>query len=311
MADTHWHVPGTAPGMIWWNRLLKDKLPQITGALAATVRELAPDFIVHCGDLTDDSAPASFQYARNIMDQMGCPGYAVLGNHDTFRADSRAAFAEHFETDNGICYYTRELGGLRFIFLDCAYWTRKDGGADENINWDEYKKGVYLGIGPTEEELKWLARELARDGNVPTVVVMHPPVFSNAFFPVGSLPCGRPVRRSPSPFSDFAEYCVGHAQLKPMLAAARNVKLVLAGHWHLCDHIREHGRHYCQSGALIEFPFELRLGKIAAGRLSLTTVGLKDRSLRELSLVPELRNEWVAGRNEDRTVEIELGGNHA
>ena len=141
IADTHFCAPGTAENMTWWNRMLKEQSPAIAESLISTVRELGPDFVIHCGDLTDNGTLASFYSAKEIMDRMSCPYYVTLGNHDTFQAGTREAIAGMFETADGKFYYAHDLGGLRFVFLDCAYWIRRDGQEDEHIDWNFYRSG--------------------------------------------------------------------------------------------------------------------------------------------------------------------------
>lgn len=299
-------VPGTGQDMTWWNRMLKTRSPEIADAIVSTVTALAPDFVVHCGDVTDDGALASFHQAKKVMDRMGCPYYLTLGNHDTFQPGTRGAITGLFENGDGTFYYARDLGGLRFVFLDCAYWIRRDGQEDEHIDRDIYKAGGYLGIGPSKEELDWLKKELAANEGTPTIVVAHTPILSKPTFPVGSLPNGQPVKHAPSPYTDIAEYCVGHKKLMQTITSARNVRAVLTGHWHIFDVVSKDGIHHCQTGSMIEFPFEMRLAQISDGHMSITAVPLNDRSFQEMSLLKELGNSWVAGECEDRELGIDL-----
>ena len=290
IADTHFVVPGAGQDMTWWNRMLKTQSSEIADSIVSTVTALDPDFVVHCGDITDNGTLASFHQAKEVMDRLCCPYYVTLGNHDTWQPGTREAIAGLFENAHGKFYYARDLGGLRFVFLDCAYWIRRDGQEDEHIDWNVYRAGGYLGIGPSEEELNWLARELVANGDMPTIVVCHTPVFSKSTYPVGSLPRGKPVKQDVSPYADFAGYCVGHKKLMQMITSAGGVRAILTGHWHIFDIACNDGVYHCQTGSMIEFPFEMRLARVTDGRLSMTTVGLNDQSFREMSFLCELRN---------------------
>ena len=304
--DTHFYAPGTAENMTWWNTMLKEQSPAIAESFISTVRELDPDFIIHCGDLTDNGTPESFRYAKEIMDRLACPYYVSLGNHDTFKAGAREAIAGMFENADGKFYYACDLGGLRFVFLDCAYWIRKDGQEDEHIDWDLYRSGEYLGVGPSRDELNWLAEELGAGVGRPTIVVAHTPFFSKATYPVGALPRGKPVKCAATPTVDFASYCVRHEKLMQTITSPGCVKAVLTGHWHIFDVACNEGIHHCQTGSMIEFPFELRSVEVIDGHMSMSTVGLNDPSFREMSLLHELGNGWVAGESGDRSLEVDL-----
>jgi len=306
MADTHFLPPGNGKDMVWWNTMLKARGPDIADALATTVRNLAPEFVVHCGDFTDDGKLESFQYGKAVIDEMGCPCYVVMGNHDTWEAGTRQAISGLVENSDGLLYYARDLAGIRFVFLDCAYWITADGDEDAHLDRERWAQGSYLGIGPTRAELAWFEQELEGHRGRPTVVVTHAPIFSKPAYPVGSLPTGKPATGSPTPYTQFAGYCGRGDQLLATVENAPHVKAVFAGHWHICDVTTSRGVAHCQTAAMIEFPFEMRLVTIEDNRLSITTVGLDDRSFQQASLVPELNNGWVAGGKADRELRIPL-----
>ena len=306
LSDTHFCDPAAAKDMTWWNKMLKTRSPEIADSMVSTVNAWNPDFVLHCGDLTDDGTLPSFQYAQSVMDRMSCPYYVVLGNHDTFQRGTREAISGLFENTDGKFYYARNLCGLRFVFLDCAYWIRRDGREDEHLDRNLYKAGGYLGIGPSEEELTWLERELGNNRTIPTIVVGHTPMCSKSTYPVGSLPTGKPVRQHPTCYSDFAEYCVRYESVMQTIRSAGNVKAVLAGHWHIFDVTCNDGTYHCQTGSMIEFPFEMRWVQVNEGYASMTPVGLNEPSFRETSVLDELGNRWVAGEREDRTQKIDL-----
>ena len=70
------------------------------------------------------------------------------------------------------------MSGLRFIFLDSAHWITKDGIETDYFGLEIDKEGGYIGIGPTEEELDWLKHELAKNQNIPTIIITHAPIHS-------------------------------------------------------------------------------------------------------------------------------------
>jgi hypothetical protein len=106
----------------------------------------------------------------------------------------------------------------------------------------------------------------------------------------------------PDVIGDIAQ----RAELRSLIARHPQVRLALAGHWHIHDLTWEAGVAFLQTAALREYPFEFRMATLHQGRLKLTMHGLREARWRELSYVPEWRNAWVAGRPEDRDLEIAL-----
>ena len=299
IADTHFIAPGTREDGKWWNRMLFSRLAEIAEALVSMLNSLSPDFVIHCGDFTDDSNEENFHFGKGVMDRLSCPYFITLGNHDTWNEGVRDAVAPVFGLTSGRFYYARTFDGLRFIFLDCAYWISKDGKAWEHLDWNLYREGGYLGIGPTEQELRWLETELNTRRNVPVFIVTHMPIYAKPICPAGAF-------RPPSSDYRFNEYCVHNDELYSMIARHGNVKAVFAGDWHFHDITYHEGILHCTTASLIEFPFELRYVEIHDGRMSITTLGLCDDSFREASLVDEWGNQWVVGSQADREYSISL-----
>ena len=299
IADTHFVMPGARQDGEWWNKMLFSRSSKIAKALTATLNSLSPDFVIHCGDFTDDSNEESFHFGKGVMDQLSCPYFITLGNHDTWNEGVRDTVAPVFGLTSKTFYYTRTLGGLRFIFLDCAYWISKDGRAWEHLDWNLYREGGYLGIGPTEEELRSLETELNTRRNVPVFIVTHMPIYAKPIRPVG-------VFRSPSPDFRFNEYCVRNDELYSIITRYGNVKAIFTGDWHFHDITYHEGILHCTTTSLIEFPFAMRYIQIHNDRISITTVGLCEDSFCEASLVEEWGNRWVAGSKGDREYSISL-----
>lgn len=307
LSDTHFFAPGAvAQDGLWWNRVLQTRAAEVGASLVQALRALAPDFIIHCGDLTGHCDPANFELACQIMDQAGCPWYAVPGNHDTWFPGVRAALAARAGLAGEDCYFRRDLAGLRFLFLDVAYWVDRQGRTARYLDKDRYDRGEIAGLGPGPDELRWLEAELAEAADRPVILVSHAPLDFKPLYPVATLPRGQAPRGSATSLVDLMGDVARRAELRALIARYPQVKLALAGHWHIHDVTRVDGLAFVQTAALREYPFEFRIATLTPGRLSLTTHGLPEARFRDLSYMPEWRNDWVAGRPEDRDLEIAL-----
>jgi len=308
ISDTHFFAPGSEPAdKMYWNRVLQSRAVEIAECLADTINHLAPDFVIHCGDFTGLCDLPNFEYGCQVLDQLSCPWYGVVGNHDTWYPGVREAFSRRLGLPSGQCYYGRELAGLQFIFLDVAYWSSVSGDVSPYLDKDLYDSGQIAGMGPTHDELRWLEAELARCSDRPAVVVSHAPLDFKASYPVATLPRGRPVQGSATSLADYMGDMLLRAQVQDVLRRHPQVKLALAGHWHICDATPRDGVLYCQTASLREYPFEIRVAEIRANELSLKTTGLKNPAFRRASYVSEWGNHWVAGRAADREFTIGLG----
>ncbi|MCC7355341.1 MAG: metallophosphoesterase [Anaerolineae bacterium] len=307
ITDTHFYVPGTVKeDATYWNRVLYTRGPDIADSLVATVNDLNPDFVIHCGDFTGHCAREHFDYGCQVMNRLSCPWYAVLGNHDTWNLGIRDPFSALYGLPMGQCSYSRDLAGLRFIFLDVTYWIAKDGQVSPYLDWELYRRGDLAGMGPADETLRWLETELARSAGYPTILVTHSPLGFKETYPIVTLPKGQPAQASRTSLADFMGDVLRRREMRAIICRHPQVKIAFAGHWHICDATEEDGVVFCQTPALREYPFEIRLVEVHDGSLAVTTVGLNDGLFRRLSYAPEWGNDWVAGMDRDREFSVRL-----
>ena len=306
MTDTHFTPPGRGIDGQFWNRTLFSRSVEISEALISTVKNLSPDFIIHCGDFTHLGDVENYQYGVDIMDRMSCPYIIILGNHDAEHRGIRKSITSFLENDKGKFYYSREMAGLRFIFLDSANWITKDGIETDYFDSEIDKAGRYLGIGPSQVELDWLKHELAQNQNIPTIIINHAPIHSKTTYPLSTLQGGKPVKLHPCPYHHFAMYGVKHETLRDLIAQHANVVALFAGHWHISSIHSFQGVIHCQTGSLMEYPFEMRLLEKDRDQLNISTVGLIDSKFKNDSFITEWKNQWVAGQPNDRKWNIAL-----
>jgi len=307
IADTHFFAP--RPGLqdkLYWNRVLQSRSAEIAQALVDTITHLEPDFVIHCGDFTGICDMDNFEFGCRVMDQLACPWYAVLGNHDTWYPGVRDAFSAQLDLPPGRCYYARDLAGMRFLFLDVAHWTSAQGVTLPYLDRDLYDSGQILGMGPTLPQLEWLDSELSQSCDRPAVLVSHAPLGFKEVYPLATLPRGRAVQKSPTSLVDYMGDMLLRDELRQIIRRHRHVKAALAGHWHINDVTLDDGVVYCQTASLREYPFDLRLAQVFDDRLSVSTVPLRDGSLPGDSYIAEWGNDWVAGLPGDRDFVIPL-----
>ncbi|MBE7557589.1 metallophosphoesterase [bacterium] len=153
LSDTH-IMKGQYP--VWLNRKIDGDMPEALLEVAAKIRELSPDFVMHTGDIVDGETPESIAFAREVMRPIPRPLYPILGNHDTYRnnhANWLSIWKDDFPSDK--VYYSFDCKGWHFIMLDCL------------LNQSHSLR---------EPQLAWLDADLAQHPDRPTVIAAHTPV---------------------------------------------------------------------------------------------------------------------------------------
>lgn len=316
ITDTHFHAEGRGRDGAWWNRTLSSRSLDIGRCLADTLKELAPAFVIHCGDLPGSYDLRDWDAGMTIMDQIGCPWYGAIGNHETWNPGVRAAFAARFGLPGDHCYYTRTLAGIRFVFLDTCHWRAADGACSPYLSRELFDAGRIDGLCVPPEELAWLDAELAAAGDAPVCLVSHAPLGFKPLYPAATLPKGRPAPPGGTPlemFNDRAGNCgdiVNRREVRAVVRRHANVRAAFAGHAHIHDFHIEDGIGFCMTGAIREYPCEFRMVDLIDGAagpvLRVTTHGLRDARYAEASFMPEWNNRWVAGTAADRRFDITL-----
>jgi 3',5'-cyclic-AMP phosphodiesterase len=144
-----------------------DSLANLAAILASVEQSgTRPDLLLFTGDLADKGEPEAYRRFRATVEpyarRMGAPVLLVIGNHD-----EREAFRTHL-LDGGPPGETidqvLDIGGLRVIALDSTVPGRPHG---------ELR----------DEQLEWLAAELAAPAAHGTVIALHhPPIGGPAEF---------------------------------------------------------------------------------------------------------------------------------
>lgn len=156
MSDLHVRRRGElALGRVDSNRMLQSAVTKI--------RKLdpPPDAVVITGDLADQGLKEEYAMIKEILESIWEITYFVPGNHDD-RDAIREVFTDerYLCGDEGFIYYAVDHLPIRLIGLDSVVQGASHGEICEN-------------------QLEWLAREIAKDVDRPTILFMHHPPFNS------------------------------------------------------------------------------------------------------------------------------------
>ncbi len=132
----------------------RQRLDQVIRKLKTT--DPVPDMLIISGDLVDRGDSESYARLRTVIEGCGFPTWFCLGNHDM--RDNFSAIFPEIPVNGGFVQYEVETDSLRILMLDTLEEGRHGGAF-------------------CEARADWLDRELAKQPNMPTLLVMHhPPV---------------------------------------------------------------------------------------------------------------------------------------
>ncbi|MEM9253244.1 MAG: metallophosphoesterase [Planctomycetota bacterium] len=144
------HLTADAPNTY---RLYEHSHELLQGCLDRFV-ELGCDAVVALGDLTDGGTEAQLAEGKAMLDATPLPTYAIVGNHEYVPE----RFLEAFGLEHG--YRMLDIGGCRLALL------HTHGPTD---------------LAPRSRQLRWLAAELDREPDRPTVILSHYHLTDHAY----------------------------------------------------------------------------------------------------------------------------------
>jgi len=295
VTDSHVDVRPERTDGTWWHRTLYRRSAEIFEAAIGEINQRRPDFVVHCGDLTNASDEASFREGARILQGLKTPYHFVPGNHDTYEPEARELAKRLLGMGEEPFYRVERFRGWRLVFLDSVYWRCKDGSVKEEFSEDDY-----VDIAVPGEQLAWLRDEFERDGETPTLCFTHAVMAVRTSYPVSRLPGRKEVTERPVKLDAY----VTCAETADLLAEESCVKGCFYGHggWHDC--IVRDGTLYCQTAELVEYPIEMRQAWVLDDRIETEVFGLSDKGFARQSYIAEWGNHWTAGRDEDRRMTL-------
>jgi hypothetical protein len=297
VTDSHVDVRPERVNSSYWNKRLESESAELLRAAVREINKRNPDFVVHCGDITNASDEQSFREAMDIMSGLKMPFYFVMGNHDTYTPDVRNAVGRLLGSKDGTFYRAERLGDWRLLLLDTVYWRCKDGSVGQ-----EFIEDQWVDICVPEEEMDWLRNEFASDETTPTLCFTHAVMAVRESYPVGRVPENEAVKS----FTTKLDKIVTCDDLSAFLRNQRCVKAAFGGHggWHDC--VVQDGLLFCQTAELVEYPHEMRFVRVFDDHLETEVFGFPDSNYAERTFVPENSNAWVYGRPEDRSASYDF-----
>jgi Icc protein len=166
LSDLHVQLPG---------QLLSGRV-DMSACLAravARVNSLDPpaNLVMFTGDLVDSGSGDEYRELRRLVEPLTVPFHFIPGNHDV-REVLRETFPAHayLEANGEFIQYTLEDFPVRIIALDTLDPGQESGLMDE-------------------PRLDWIAAELSKAPNKPTIVFMHHPPFAGGIEYMDEINC--------------------------------------------------------------------------------------------------------------------------
>lgn len=192
--------------------------------LAINAMSPLPDLVLHTGDITDNGDPAEYAHTIQILSALKCRWLVMPGNHD-LREPMRDAFESLRVATTGQSHlsYVVDDYPVRLVCCDSVVPDLVDGEL-------------------CEERLAWLATQLAKAPDKPTIVAMHHPPFATGM-----------TWTAPSHLR------AGGPELAALVAANPQVARIIAGHVHRPISAMFAGT-LAMSAPALSYPFGLDLG---------------------------------------------------
>ena len=228
ITDLHYAERDPSPG---GNRYYRESLKKLSECITVMNQENV-DFLIQLGDFKDQDEPpvesTTLEYLETMVNEFNHfngPTYHVLGNHD-HDSISKAQFLDRVTIpgfEKARSYYSFDKNGFHFVVLDANYTSEGIAYDHGNFDW----KDCYIPAGQTE----WLKNDL-NSTRKPTIVFVHQRLDEK---------------------EGNENYCVGNAaSIRTILENAKNVPLVLQGHYHHGDMSTVNGIVYYTLKAAIE-----------------------------------------------------------
>ena len=212
-----------------------NSLPNLEHTVAYLNKSIQPDFVIHGGDVTSGGDLSNLRRARELLDQLDCPYYVVMGDNDLGMTEAE------FQKDPGASNFVRVFGSHNRLFDRAG------------------RHFIMLSACATERDFAWLARDLERNREKPTFLCTHRLLLADQ---VTSEMVARYYRGARLMMS-------GGEGIEALLEGYPNVRFILSGHCHCSLLWRNRGRTCVTTAALAGVPVEFSVFTVYSGRVEI------------------------------------------
>jgi hypothetical protein len=158
--DTHLNIPGNEG-----YPKVEEKLRSVIYSINSEEKFPLPDFVLLPGDIIQGTKLEFLQpeceFSKKILDELKCPYYTVVGNHEVLNTEGNPRFLNAYESTFGKdrVYYSFIHKGFHFILFNNSNGLGSTGDATSNRN-------------------EWLEKTLNEYDTFPKIIVCHIPLIA-------------------------------------------------------------------------------------------------------------------------------------
>lgn len=267
LSDIHYAVDGKDKNM----KMLASGKEMLPGLLDKIAADPAIEFVVLTGDILVDPYAADLKELSALLSShLKKPYFVVPGNHERIdrtsddKQEGTFPFADFVKTFQGHgfssfkSFWSADFAGYHLVGLDTTL------------------EDTWGGKVP-DEELKWLKRDLAANGDKFTIVFAHHPIVE----------FHHNLKLEP-------EYHIENIkEVEKLLFKYRQVKFVVTGHTHFAAAEYNGGIHYLSAPSLIVYPFRYTLITADTDHVSYRTIPVDQaEELKQKAIPGMLKYKW-------------------
>ncbi|MBX9689765.1 MAG: metallophosphoesterase [Candidatus Obscuribacterales bacterium] len=264
------------------------------------INALKPDFVIFGGDQVETvgANDANWQFFIDLVQQLNCPWYFVLGEQDVSGktpVDKMKEFGPDFKgrgsTDNNSYWSADPVSNVHLIGLDSS---------KANTSTGEI----------SDEQIDWLKKDLQSNRGKFTIVISHHPVLPPAPYDGGP------------PFDDYI--LPNGSDVREVLGTSSDVRLVLSGHLYMNKVQIERDIYHISSAGLDIYPCQYKYFRVTKDSIVMESfeapfpalVKKAKKALLESSFASKINRkdpnsilELCEGAAEDQNALLSLGAN--